>query len=312
MARKRQPKRHSSKLQPAPKTLSFNITEAGTNYIDLSQCASIVNRRFYRQGLNWAVSHFTFISANAGQVSIEKIPDTWMASNAWHKSYAAWKQQQDETMKDAGAISTIAKYRDFKIHADPEHVTAAFATNMLPMTHTAVYLPGEDWDPSQIVIPNDGGVAGATVEYLLHMVGPDMAVGAGQSKALIENYANSRSVPFSPDPEHLLPANTFFNEMHDVGEQLDDIVVNATNQNDELPYDQDAYPGGAVNAASLELLDVTHFTGTTLSAKNKVQGTNFPCGLIKLVSNIVGAVTVLVHLVPGTSRGYLAQDMQDM
>ena len=50
-----------SKIQPAEMTLNFvtDTVDAGTVgnfYIDLSQCASIVNRRFYRQGINWAVS----------------------------------------------------------------------------------------------------------------------------------------------------------------------------------------------------------------------------------------------------------------
>lgn len=311
MARKRQTNRHSSKVQPAPKTLSFFIPALGVNYIDISQCASIVNRRFYRQGLNWAVSHFTFISAAPGQVVVQKIPDTWMASNAWHKTYVHWKKQQDDAMRDAGAISTIAKYRDFKIHADPAHVTAGFPGNLLPGVFTGPFLAGE-WTSSQIVIPNDGGVAGATVEYGLHMVGPDMAVGAGQSKALIENYADSRSVPFSPDPAIQDPADSFFSEMIDLGEIQEQVVGNATDHNDLLPYNQDSYPGGATNGASLEFFDITHFTTTTVSQKNKMIGTNFPCGLIKLDSNIDGAITVLVHLVPGKERGYLTQDMQDM
>lgn len=300
-----------AKIQPAPKTLSFFIPASGVNYIDLSQCASVVNRRFYRQGLNWAVSHFTFVSAAPGQVTVEKLPDTWVTSNAWHKTYAAWKHQQDEAMEEAGAVSAIAKYRDFKIHADPGHVTAGFGANLAPGIATAPFLLGE-WSASQIVIPNDAGVAGATVEYQLHMVGDNMAVGAGQSKAMIQNYAESRAVPFSPDPAIQDPQDSFFSEMIDVGEIQEQVVTNATDHNDLLPYNQDDYPGGAANAAGMEFFDVTHFTVTTVSQKNKMIGTNFPCGLIKLTSTVDAAITVLVHLVPGNNRGYLTQNMQDM
>ena len=57
-------------MEPAVQTMTFtNITAPGgglsTSYIDLSQCASIINRRFYRQGLNWAVAGFK-ITATRG------------------------------------------------------------------------------------------------------------------------------------------------------------------------------------------------------------------------------------------------------
>lgn len=91
MARRSYNKKRGKKIQPAPLNLSF--TAAGgtaTNWIDLSQCASIVNRRFYRQGINWAVAGFTVTvtgtTTSPGSVTISKVPNTWMASNAWHKS----------------------------------------------------------------------------------------------------------------------------------------------------------------------------------------------------------------------------------
>ena len=46
----------SKKIQPAVLTMQFELTNSGndsyvSNYIDLSQCASALNRRFYRQGI---------------------------------------------------------------------------------------------------------------------------------------------------------------------------------------------------------------------------------------------------------------------
>ena len=70
MARKN---KRTSNIEPAEMTLNFPIgTITGSTTmktIDLSQCASIVNRRFYRQGLNWAVAGFT-LHADAGAGSI--------------------------------------------------------------------------------------------------------------------------------------------------------------------------------------------------------------------------------------------------
>lgn len=53
------------KIQPSVQTLTFaySVTDSSSQneYIDLSQVASLVNRRFYRQGINWAVSGFKFL-----------------------------------------------------------------------------------------------------------------------------------------------------------------------------------------------------------------------------------------------------------
>ena len=55
MARRRTSR---SKIQPAVMTMTFASSESGasTEFIDLSQVASLMNRRFYRQGINWAVA----------------------------------------------------------------------------------------------------------------------------------------------------------------------------------------------------------------------------------------------------------------
>jgi hypothetical protein len=44
----------------------------GTHYVDLSQIASIVNRRFYRQGINWALSGIKIRSA-AGALGVVSV-----------------------------------------------------------------------------------------------------------------------------------------------------------------------------------------------------------------------------------------------
>lgn len=281
----------------------------GNNFIDLSQCASVVNRRFYRQGLNWAVQGFSLASAPAatGGIRILKLPNTWAVSNSWHKVYAAWKRQQDEAVKAAGAESAVATYRDFKISMDvPHHL----GVNLLPLDAAGgAYKTGE-WDKSQIVIPNDGGVVGTTAEYELHMVGPDVAT----SKGMIQNYALSRSVPHSPDPAHLAVEDSLFSEMFNVGMDDSEVVDNATDSNDHLPYDQDEYPGGSTNAPTLEVSSAAGVSATTIGNITRIAGSNFPCGLINV--EVTGATlagsALQIHLVPGYHRGYLAEPMQDM
>ena len=72
-----------SKIEPAIQTLTFTTSAASAgvtrDYIDLSQVASLINRRFYRQGINWAVAGFKFLrpAGFEGTVRISKLPNIW-------------------------------------------------------------------------------------------------------------------------------------------------------------------------------------------------------------------------------------------
>ena len=58
----------SNKIQPSELTLRFRTPDfSGSDsfYVDLSQAASLVNRRFYRQGINWAVAGIKILSAGS-------------------------------------------------------------------------------------------------------------------------------------------------------------------------------------------------------------------------------------------------------
>ena len=135
-------KSRETKIQPATKTMFFEVKAPGPegtsiNYIDLSQCASLVNRRFYRQGLNWAVGGFTIHTApnTSGTVTIMKAQDTWIVSNAWHKSFAMWNRMNDQVLDALPSIKS--KYHDFKVALDSDHISAGspvFTNNLLPYT----------------------------------------------------------------------------------------------------------------------------------------------------------------------------------
>jgi hypothetical protein len=320
------------KLDPVPLTLSFTAPLQGDNYIDLSMVTSAVSRKFLRQGLDWAVSHFTVtaIGAMNGTVTVSKVPQTWSASNAWQKSFEMWNKQQMEAVSDGGSESALSRFRDFKIHLDTGMVGAPLQTSALTPAPGQMLLPYDngfnlitpgEWEYSEIVIPNIGGPGTLPGEYLLHMVGPNSL---GGSRGMIDGYANSRSFPQSPDPVSP-PIENFDNwmrDMFDVGSDTSAITENATTRNDELPYDQVNYPGGEVNFSDTEVLGFAFVNNGTETGIGKASlvGSNFPCGLIKLSSSFsqVGELpipdfyNIQVHLVPGTHRGYLASPMQDM
>lgn len=310
------------KVQPAVETLSFYLGDnstggspasfTGASTIDLSQCASIVNRRFYRQGLNWAVAGFTVLGGGGteGFVSFAKMQNTWITGGAWEKTFRSWKAQQDKALEEMGAEDTKGGFNDYKIHLDSQHVSDGFSSNLLPISFGgSPYIPGE-WDSSQVVIPNDGGV-GITNEYLLKMYGTSDA----SAKSILGGYVFSRARPQSPEPSTPNVATSWLNELFDVGDNNDEIIANAVNRNDELPYDQTAYPGSSTNGAGLQYHDTAFLTGTTVSSKIAIGGTNVPCGLLRIEQNITvpagEACILLIHLVPGSHRGYLCEKMED-
>ncbi|AXH79213.1 MAG: hypothetical protein [Circular genetic element sp.] len=338
-------RRTSTKLQPAVRTLTFPIGDlSGGNvkFIDISQAASLVNRRFYRQGINWAVSGFTLHTSNVdaavgtGSISIAKIPNTWVVSNAWEKAFRAWNKQQMDAVDDAGAESAVARFRDFKVFADGAHVENGIIDNMLPgnLTDTnnwEYFAPGE-WEASQIVLPNAtldaGGSRVDPLERFMHMCGSNEVVTAARiSRGIVEGYADSRAYPQSPDPVSPVISSgaNWLRAMFDVGNDNEPITENATDKNDNLPYPQVDYPGGETQAPDLQYHDNLNITTTTVSGKTTCRGTSVPCGLLKLrIDQSLGAVPPVVgaepqpiawiqlHLVPGNHRGYMCEPMTEM
>lgn len=309
-------RRKQSNMEPAVMTLNFDLGDTPVSYIDLSQCASIVNRRFYRQGLNWAVAGFRFGFEGAGvNVRVATLPNTWTISASWEKAMRHWQLQQDEALEASGSEDSKGRFNDFKVYADTVHRTFGSTANQLPtnpggFVANTDYLLGEEWWYSQIVIPNDGA-PGVTNEYLLTMLGPDGV----NSKGVIQGYVESRNVPQSPDPAGPAVKLSWLQEMFDVGQNLDDVTDNAQFRNDELPYDQDLYPNQWGNASSMPTHREISFTGTTIGAHQNMDGCNVPCGLIQVAHNHVGepnSLTMQIMLIPGNHRGYLAESMVDM
>lgn len=322
----------SMKIQPAVRTITIPIglLDPGitAKTVDISQIASICNRRFYRQGLNWAVSGFT-LHANegtVGSISVKKLPNTWSLSNGWEKVFRAWQRQQNEALEDGSQQSVKARFNDFKIYMDGEHRTAGYSDNMLPaVTDTSgswiSYTPGE-WEPTPIVVPNFGGAAGVTQEIFIKGVG----AAASNTHSLIQLYEDSRSVPQSPDPDvpgDVLNNNNILSLMFDVGADNTEVLSNVVGENNDLPYDQLNYPGGAVQAPQLQFHDRISATATTISSKIPGRGGNFPCGLVRFdidgtlgASSVMGEVVpnayIQIHLVPGMHRGYLCERMTEM
>ncbi len=340
-------RRMKTKIQPAVLSMVFStgtipaadkgVPGQRSFYIDLSQCASLMNRRFYRQGLNWAVSGFKVLTAGfEGGVTIGKLPNTWVMSNAWEKGFRAWQQMIKNATEDSGTQSVKGKFLDFKIFADGEHHDATFDKNLLPIdADSNVAIPGQ-WQPAEIELPSTTGSPGQSFAYEIIAVGPNHAstIGGLDAKSLINGYAASRALPYHEDPNVPEDAsstseNWMLGLFNDGTNQDGDVVQMLEVTGDEAPYPYEGaldpagvaytdtqYPGGANNLQALEIHDYEFVTPTTVGGTTRMKGGNFPCGLIKIDARNSAAqshnIVLQIDLIPGKHRGYLCESMTEM
>ncbi len=343
MAKRKSGYKRIKKIEPAVQTMAFsvNVPYATTQsyFIDLSQCASLLNRRFYRQGINWAVSGLKFLSQPGttgnplnGVISVEKLPETWVMSNAWEKGFRVWQRMNNEALAESESVRP--RFLDFKVYADSEHHTAGYGANLLPITAAGLATVGE-WESSKLRIP-DTTLLGNTREREMIATGasyPGTGASGLNAVSLIEGYAASRSLPniladpnvpddasdiAGPTPENWMSA--IFNE----GTTQDaDIVGELTTENNQAPYPygndgihtDTMYPGGANQLQGLQIHSIETVTGTTIGGVTRVKGGNFPCGLISIDAVNQGdaaGIIVQIDLVPGNHRGYLCEPMTEM
>ncbi len=342
MARRKARIPQGKKLQPAVKTIQLLVPAGGQYTCDLSQCASLLNRRFYRQGLNWAVAGFTFLTTatQSGQISVYKVPDTWVSSNSWEKGFRAWQKMNNEALQETESVRP--KFLDFKVFMDSIHHSDGVGDNLLPLQgYPAVQLTAGEWEYSSFKIPYTDNSPGNIADREIIWTGPNYpGTGASGSNAvsLIEGYAASRGLPDVVDPnvpgdasdtDDISPENwigALFNEGTDQSSRVLDDMISENNQA-PYPFENDGtntdtqYPGGANQptgvGSKLEVHDAVGITATTIGGTTKMAGTNFQGGLIRfntvdLIDTAAGNVSVLVHLVPGPHRGYMCQPMQDV
>jgi len=329
--------RMSKKIEPAVLTFTLATpgTTAGTHYVDLSQIASLMNRRFYRQGINWAVAGFKFSSTRAGQVNVYKLPNTWVMSNAWEKSFRAWQRMNNEALAESESVRP--RFLDFKIYADTQHHTAGFGANLLPFDSAGNQANTGEWESSKIVIPLTDGTDNALSRELIavgaNYPGNSAATGLN-AVSLVEGYAASRGLPDivspnTPDDAASVNGGTPQNWMaatFNQGTDQDDLVIDdmiTENNIAPYPFENDGvnvdtmYPGGANNLPALQWHDIVQLyssSGTQSIGIQHGKGGSFPCGLIAInwTPEEPANLVMQIDLVPGNHRGYLCEPMTEM
>lgn len=345
MARKRNGRK---KLEPTEYSIwvQFPATDGGAiaDYtLDLSQIASNVNRRFYRQGLQWAVSGFKVASVGDAQITIAKLPNTWVFNNAWTKGFRIWQEEQKKVYENSP--SARPKYEDFKIFADTIHHDAGVVANVQPVDLNGTPYKLGKWNTSRFHIPNSV-TQGTTSDVDIIGIGaswPGISPVTGRNAvSLIEGYASSRALPSTQNPETPddmadarpsgTPENFYATLQSSNTEQMDDILTGVINDNDQPPYPYEngdipfsspaatygdtQYPGGANNAPTLQIHDVSLITSTTIGGITNVKGGMFNCGLIRIKHQnnaaIANQLLMEIQLVPGDHKGYACRPMLEV
>ena len=350
MAKRKYSAMKRNKIEPAVQTMNFAITGIGPGkqsyFVDLSQCASLLNRRFYRQGINWAVAGFKIVNTTqqvGAQVSIGKLPNTWILSNSWEKSFRTWTRMNNESTEESPSVRP--RFLDFKIYANRDHHSAGYGGNLLPFSTATstvpvqVAAPGE-WEPSKIVVPDTTSTTGGVNNFEIIAVGASYQGGGAtglNAVSMVEGYAASRGLPNVLDPNTpddaadvngTTPENWMQALFNEGTNQDDQVLADMITENNVAPYPFEngpivgggtytdtQYPGGANQLPTLELHDFELITASTIGGTTRMKGGNFPCGLIEVQTfgfEAGSAITLQINLIPGTHRGYLCEPMTEM
>lgn len=326
---RRRSRKTAKKLPPTELTIMGNVA-AGTTVADVGSLLSQINRKSFRQGYQYGIQSIK-IWANEANVFVMRLPHHWPCVNAWTKTMNLWRQQQNDRLQESGLEDTIARYRDFKIYVDADHAEGNYAEfqattltggsgdyRTVSSAQAISASVDMDWDKSQVVIPNHGA-PGTTVEWYCHMLGDDSGTADGDSFGMIKAYAQSRNRPMQTDPNIVdVASGGVFGQMFDVADDTGDIVTNAQDQNDQLPYLNDVdsafefYPGGENQGDSPTTVDALSIVaGSNRTATSSTVGPFLAnCGLILFTTD--EAITVQITVAPGNYKGAMARPMQDV
>ena len=132
-------KKNGGSVQPSELTIYTEMEfegDADSRILDISQCVSLLNRRYYSQNLNWYVSDIKVTSLSTGNVLCLKLPSTWVVKNSIIKAKAAWNAAIDNAIEESDT-EVRGKFLDFKVYMNSDHHNQGFGNNLLPFTYNA-------------------------------------------------------------------------------------------------------------------------------------------------------------------------------
>ena len=303
------PAKKYKKTSPTQLRLCFEGTGNTTRYIDIARALSIINRKFYRQGVYYYVNSVELINNANSAIDLYTAPDTWVTKNAWNRAFGVFQKM------NAQVDTPRPKYHDFKIKLRSDQTEALTMDPDLYNKSSGgvsqfVSLAPDEWQFSKFTtLKSNGGLAD---EFTGHLLGPhDGPEGTRDSVGLIMSYAETRAhppaggEPTMPSYHETDPLNTLFVASGDLGEQ--DIMDNLDDHNDETPYDHNDYIG----ESSSHMQHVARLaTVQTTNRVAKASGFCVPFGLMCVDPiNLDGSdtYTLILNLAAGTYHGVYAE-----
>lgn len=297
MARK---KGRKSKIQKHENKVALKATGlSGTSgtfsdsvFIDVGQCASIINRKLIRQGQMFRIKNMRAYTQDNAPANVDfrvsVIPRVWPFFNGYRKSRALF-HKMNATLTDGLSPTVYPKYHDYKVLMNEAHYDNHIGggdTNLLPVDGDGVAVPAGEWTYSQF------SDSGSTADnYYVHVLGDHSgSSGSWTSVGLIEAYSQSRAYPQvdSTVTEGLVPADIATSpwaRLFGDDDQTGDVIVRLVNDNDSPPYDRANYAGGAgsfeggLNIFKSRLQNDGGYTGT---GNMSVPVFDAPLGLIRI------------------------------
>ncbi len=314
----------SRKMQPSILSLNYEMptSDVGVGrYIDIASDLSLVNRKLFKQGMQYAVAGIT-ITDDVGvtaalDISVNTGGNNWIIQNAWTKGKALWDEMNQEVLEDNPSVQ--GKWHDYKIRLSENQASA----NTL-ITRTGAMAPwpvGAEWQYSTYVVPQHDvdpatGAVLAAEEWTAALVGPDDV--PNKRFSLVKAYEESRATvqDAAPNVPAALP-NSFYLQLTDDGSQDPELAAIIADANDQPPYPNapGEYPGGSNFGFSGAMTRVARGVKNDFTPTLTLPGFTAECGLLYLtaarvpLSGVNDNCRVQIHLVPGSYKGVLAQTM---
>ena len=298
---------------PTVTRLQFEATGDTTRFIDIGMALSILNRKFYRQGVYYYVISVEVFNAEEGAIDIHVLPDNYITKNAWKrglKTYAKMNALVDE-------VSQVGrpKYHDFKVYMSELHRSnGTLSPDLCGINGAMQNMPADEWQHSLFTSADDNQDGNNNAdEFYVHMLGPHESSGiAGQwqSIGLITSYRNSRPMPIAagepnqPPSAPTDPLISIFDFSSE--EQMNDIIENLDWINDQTPYDHDLPVGcHADNMQNVARIA----TDANIGRVGRASGFCAPFGLICVdpISGIQSDYRITLNLAVGTYHGVYAE-----
>ena len=165
------PAKKYKKTSPTVTRLSFEFDGSATQYVDIGMALSAINRRFYRAGVYYYVNSVEIYNNETGVVDLHTLPDNWVTKNAWNRGFQLF-QKMNSMVDDVSSIGR-AKYHDFKVHMNAQHVSSgATPPSLHGINAQARTMSPDNWIYSEFVSADDDqdGQANAD-EFKVHMLG---------------------------------------------------------------------------------------------------------------------------------------------